>query len=226
MSVSEFFKKLFSRVLTLNCLGIIVLSIVLCIGSLVFLNFYTHHGVEITVPDVRGVAYDVAQKKLKALGLVMEVTDTGYVYNAAPYSVLEQSIKPGEQVKPGRIIYLTINASGPRLLTMPDLADNCSRREAEDKLQILGFKLGAPEYIMGDPDWVYGVKINGKNVPAGAKVSSGTPITLVIGVGGEDDEYNGNDSLDYIINTPEEETEEIIEGTKEEPSKQTENYYD
>ncbi len=36
------------------------------------------------------------------------------------------------------------------------------------------------------------------------KVSVNTPITLVVGKGGVDEEYNGNDSLDYILNAPKE----------------------
>lgn len=214
MTISEFFKKIFSRTLFGNCLGIVVVTIVLALASLLFINIYTHHGKEVSVPNICGMDQSVAQRKLEALGLRMEVTDTGYVYNAAPFSVLEQNLKPGEKVKPGRIILITINADGPRQIALPDIADNCSRREAEDKLRVLGFKLGATEYVQGDPDWVYGIKVNGKNVMAGTRVSVNSPITLVVGSGGSIEEYNGNDSLDYVKNAPpeEEETEIIEEG--------------
>ena len=211
MTISEFFKKIFSRMLFGNCLGIVITTIVLAFASLLFINLYTHHGREVIVPNVCGLNQDVAQKKLEALGLRMEVTDTGYVYNAAPFSVLEQNLKPGDKVKPGRIVLITINANGPRQIAIPDIADNCSRREAEDKLRVLGFKLGATEYIQGDPEWVYGVKVNGRNVTTGTKVSVTSPITLVVGSGGSTEEYNGNDSLDYIKNAPREEEDEIIE---------------
>lgn len=212
MTISEFFKKIFSRTLFGNCLGIVVVTIVLALASLLFINIYTHHGREVSVPNICGMDQSVAQRKLEALGLRMEVTDTGYVYNAAPFSVLEQNLKPGEKVKPGRIILITINADGPRQIALPDIADNCSRREAEDKLRVLGFKLGATEYVQGDPDWVYGIKVNGKNVMAGTRVSVNSPITLVVGSGGSIEEYNGNDSLDYVKNAPPEEEEtEIVE---------------
>lgn len=210
MSISGFFKKIFSPLLMGNCLGMIVVAILLAAGMMVFLNIYTHHGTEIEVPDICGLDEETAKHKLEALGLKCEVTDTGYVYKAAPFTVLEQSMKPGEKVKPGRIIGLTVNADGPRKVTLPDIADNCSRREAEDKLRVLGFKLGATEYITGDTDWVYGVKVNGKNVTAGMKVSINSPIVLVVGAGGMDYEYNGNDSLDYILNDTGAD-EEIIE---------------
>lgn len=211
MSITDFFRNLFSKRLMTGCLGMVLVTVLLAGGALLFINVYTHHGEEINVPDICGVDQNVAIRKLEALGLKGEVVDTGYVYNAAPYSVLEQSVKAGEKVKPGRIIYLTINANGPRLIAIPDVADNCSRREAEDKLRILGFRLGPTEYVTGEPDWVVGVKVGGKNVPAGTKVSAGSLVTLVVGSGGVDEEYNGNDSLDYILNAPEEENDEIIE---------------
>lgn len=191
-----------------NIVGVIVATIALVVASLLFINIYTRHGEEITVPNVCGMDQSVAEKKLEAMGLKMEVTDTGYVYNAAPLSVLEQSIKAGDKVKPGRIICVTINSDGPKQIAIPDIADNCSRREAEDKLRVLGFKLAATEYVVGDPEWVVGVKVNGKNVSAGTKVSVNSPITLVVGKGGLDEEYNGNDSLDYILNTPKETEDE------------------
>ena len=211
MSINEFFKKIFSPLLMGNCLGIVLASVALLIGALFFLDSYTRHGDSVEIPDVRGLDEQTAKSKLEAVGLLAEVTDTGYVYRATPYSVLEQSLLPDEKVKPGRTLYLTINADGPRKIALPDVADNCSRREAEDKLKVLGFKLGATEYIVGDPEWVYGIKVNGRDVSAGTRVSVNTPVVLVVGAGGLEEEYNGNDSLDYLLNVPIEE-EEIIEG--------------
>ena len=209
--MSAFIKKIFSPLVMLNCLGMILVVVLFFFGALAFIDFYTLHGEEGEVPKLTGVSEQIAYSKLKALGLKAEVRDTGYVHKAAPFEVLEQSIKPGTKIKPGRTIYLTINSNGSKRIELPDLADNCSRREAEDKLKTLGFKLGATEFIIGDPDWVYEVKVNGKTVKAGTRISVDLPITLVVGKGGLEDEYNGNDSLDYIFNAPFE-TDEPLEG--------------
>ncbi len=209
--MSAFIKKIFSPLVMLNCLGMILVVVLFFFGTLAFIDFYTLHGEEVEVPKITGVSEQIAYSKLKALGLKAEVRDTGYVHKAAPFEVLEQSIKPGTKIKPGRTIYLTINSNGSKRIELPDLADNCSRREAEDKLKTLGFKLGATEFIIGDPDWVYEVKVNGKTVKAGTRISVDLPITLVVGKGGLEDEYNGNDSLDYIFNAPFE-TDEPLEG--------------
>ena len=209
--MSAFIKKIFSPLVMLNCLGMILVVVLFFFGTLAFIDFYTLHGEEVEVPKLTGVSEQIAYSKLKALGLKAEVRDTGYVHKAAPFEVLEQSIKPGTKITPGRTIYLTINSNGSKRIELPDLADNCSRREAEDKLKTLGFKLGATEFIIGDPDWVYEVKVNGKTVKAGTRISVDLPITLVVGKGGLEDEYNGNDSLDYIFNAPFE-TDEPLEG--------------
>ena len=209
--MSAFIKKIFSPLVMLNCLGMILVVVLFFFGTLAFIDFYTLHGEEVEVPKITGVSEQIAYSKLKALGLKAEVRDTGHAHKAAPFEVLEQSIKPGTKIKPGRTIYLTINSNGSKRIELPDLADNCSRREAEDKLKTLGFKLGATEFIIGDPDWVYEVKVNGKTVKAGTRISVDLPITLVVGKGGLEDEYNGNDSLDYIFNAPFE-TDEPLEG--------------
>lgn len=207
MTLSCFFRKLFSPFLLGNCLGMVVATVLLVFAGLYFLGSYTDHGDSIVVPNVRGQKVDVAQQKLAALGLKSEVVDTGYVDTYVGDVVLEQAIRPGDKVKSGRIIELTVNAASARAIALPLLADNCSRREAEAKLKALGFKSVRVEFTPGDQDWVYNVKVNGLVAQAGDRVPVTTLITLVIGDGIVDEEFNGNDSLDYEIfgSAPEEE---------------------
>lgn len=211
MTATDFFKKITSNLLVANCLGVIVLTFILAVGSLFFIDIYTRHNENITVPNLIGMSVADAEEALDELGLRLEVADTGYVQKNAPLTILEQAILPNKEVKEGRIIHVTINADGPRKIAIPDVADNCSRREAEDKFQILGFKLGPIEYVTGESDWVIGVKVNGRNINAGTKVSINQPITLVVGKGTEE-LFNGDDSLDYILNAPIDEESEILEG--------------
>lgn len=212
MDLKTFRNKIFSRMLLGNCLGLAGVFLLCIIGAGIFLSQYTRHGEAVEIPDLTGQSSEMAIRKLQSLGLSAEVTDTGYVERLPAGAVLEQSIRPGEKVKPGRQLTLTINAAEPRKVALPDVADNCSRREAEDRLRTLGFRLGATEYIVGDPDWVYGVKVNGREVAAGTRLSVKTPVTLVVGGGGYEDEYNGNDSLDFIINSEQDAAEhEVLE---------------
>ena len=96
---------------------------------------------------------------------------------------------------------------------MPDIADNCSLREAEARLKALGFKLAPNEYIEGDKDWVLGVKCRGQNVAAGERVPIDAPVTLVVGnseIDGSMDEdgfdsWSDSDSTGIITDTEDEE---------------------
>ena len=211
MTLSNFFKKIFSPFLMGNCLGMIVVSLALVFVTLEFLQCYTNHGDNVTMPNMRGLKLDIVEQKLEALGLRCEVVDTGYIDTYVGDVVLEQSVRPGDKIKVGRIIELTINASSARAIALPQLADNCSRREAEAKLKSLGFKSIIIERIQGDQDWVYNVKANGETVQAGTRIPVTTRITLVIGNGAVDEEFNGNDSLDYEIFGPGNEDNDIIE---------------
>ena len=85
------------------------------------------------------------------------------------------------EVKSGREIYLVVNAASTPTLTLPDIADNSSLREAQAKLRAMGFKLGPVEYVAGDKDWVYGVKSRGRNVYAGERVPIDVPLVLQVG---------------------------------------------
>lgn len=186
-----------------NCLGAVVLTIVLLILLMLFLDIYTHHNNEIEVPDLSKKSYAVVSEQLSEKGLYVVVQDTGYVRNLPADVVLGQSVAPGQKVKEGRVIYVTINAAEASAVPVPDVANNSSYRQAESKLAVLGFKLTAPKYITGDKDWVYGVEARGRSVAAGEKVSIDIPLTLVVGDGFNQDDYNEDSELDFFVDDEE-----------------------
>lgn len=198
MTVKEFYQRITGRYLWGNLLAMLLTLVVGIVGVFVFLNFYTHHGETIAVPDLRGQRTEVAMRKLEALGMRGEVVDTGYNPRELADVILDQDLEPGYQVKVNRLIRLTVNAASPRPVTLPDIADNCSLREAKMRLEILGFRLTPIRRIRGDLDWVYAVEARGKEVRKGDKLNVNIPLTLVVGDGTEDEVFNGNDSLDRL----------------------------
>ena len=72
-------------------------------------------------------------------------------------------------------------------MSVPDIMDNSSLRQAEAKLRALGFRVTEPEYISGEKDWVYSVTYKGRTLNAGDKVPHEALLTLHVG--------NGNDEL-------------------------------
>lgn len=195
MKPTEFFKKLTSLSLWLNLLAMVVVIVLLCILSQVAMRFYTNHGESIAVPDVRRHSFEAAKEVLDDLDMNVEVSDTGYIKTLPPGTVLEQMPAPGTHVKSGRTIYLIINASATPTLALPDVIDNSSYREAQAKLMSMGFKVGPPQYISGEKDWVYGILVDGHSVATGERVSVESPLILQVGNG----QREAADSL-YLMN--------------------------
>ncbi|MBR7052512.1 MAG: PASTA domain-containing protein, partial [Bacteroidaceae bacterium] len=140
--------------------------------------------------------------QLETLGLEAVVADSGYNRQLPPGTILEQLPAAGSEVKSGRSIYLTINSTSAPMLVMPDIADNCSMREAEARLSALGFKLSPAEFVPGDKDWVIAVKCHGRYVMRGERLPAETYVTLVVGSGTTED-------LDSLA-AEEEEEEEVL----------------
>ena len=194
MTSSEFINKFKSKYLWGNLMAMVVVVALLCVGVKYGIDLYTHHGEAIAIPDIRHKSFADAQRILDDAGLEIEVTDTGYVKNLPPDCVLEQSPGPGEKVKTGHVIYVTINAGHTPTITIPDVIDNSSLREAMAKLTAMGFKLGPPQYIPGEEDWVYGILVKGRHVVAGDKVSIDAVLTIQVGNGQRD----AGDSVNFV----------------------------
>lgn len=197
MSLKNFIRKLFGPIIWGNLLVMVLLALALVVGLWFFLESYTHHGEKVPVPNVKGMLLEDASYALEEVGLVPSVTDSSYNKSLPPGTILEQQPVSGREVKSGREISLTINTNRTPTLVVPDIADNCSLREAEAKLRAQGFKIGPTEYVPGDKDWVLGVKCRGRNVLAGERVPLDAPLVLVVGnsvTGDEDDELAEGDS--------------------------------
>lgn len=193
MKTKDFFRKIFSLRLWINLASMLLVVVLLCWGVKFGIDVYTHHGEEIPIPDVRRMAFADAEHVLEGAGLKIVVSDTGYVKTLPADCVLEQSPEPGRAVKSGRIIYVVINSSSSPVLTIPDIIDNCSYREARAKLTAMGFKVGPTEYIPGEKDWVYGLKSRGRSLQNGQKISVNDVVILQVGDGMRD----MNDSIIY-----------------------------
>lgn len=183
MTSREFFHKFNSTYIWGNILAIVILVLLLAIGVKFGLDYYTLHGESIVVPNVIHKQYDDAVDIMDKVGLKIEVTDTGYVKDLPPDCILEQSPVGGKRVKSTHVIYVTINAASAPSLVIPDIIDNNSLREAQAQLLSMGFKVGEPEYIPGEKDWIYGILVNGKHVQAGDRVPADAVIVLQVGDG-------------------------------------------
>ena len=148
MKTSEFFGKLKSTYFWGNILAMIIVVAGVCWGTSFAIDIYTHHGESV-------------------------VSDTGYVKSLPPDCILEQSPAAGSHVKTGHVIYVIVNASRSPEISLPDIIDNSSLREAMAKLTAMGFKLTQPQFVPGEKDWVVGVVAGTRQLQAGAHYRSG-----------------------------------------------------
>ena len=194
MKSSVFFGKFKSSYLWGNILAMALVVLIIIIGIKYALDIYTRHGEAIPVPDIRHKSQADAERLLQDQGLAMMVTDTGYVKTLPANYILEQIPVAGEKVKSGHVVYVIINSGNTPTITLPDIIDNSSLREAIAKLKAMGFKVGPPKYITGEKDWVYGVTVRGKNVATGDKIPVDATVTVLAGNG----ERGADDAINYV----------------------------
>lgn len=177
-----------------HLLAMLLVMLLFCIGVKVGLDIYTRHGQEVEVPNLMNMSFDQAKLLLDEYDLNIQVADSGYNKRLPADCILAQMPGATAKVKAGHIIYVTVNSPSSPTVTIPDIIDNSSLREAEAKLAAMGFKLLPPKRIVGEKDWVYGIISRGRRVGTGDRVSTDAPLTLIVGTGGYEAE---EDDMDY-----------------------------
>lgn len=187
----NFFNK---HLILTNILLICLTAVVLVILAMYGLDIWTSHGKVQVVPNVRSMTVMEATSVLKGCGLKVEVSDSVYDTQVARGAVFEQVPPAGNRVKPGRTVFLTINAVSPRQVTMPDLV-GISLRQARATLQSLGFSDIREVRVPSDyKDLVVAVKSMGVGLRAGTKMPLDATIIIEVGEG-----YDPYESLDDSI---------------------------
>ncbi|MFD2566219.1 PASTA domain-containing protein [Pseudotenacibaculum haliotis] len=149
-----------------------------------WLGFTTNHDQKIQVPDLNRMSLTDVESKLKELNLDFIVIDSASYNPSYPKrSVIEQSPEAGDFVKERRKIYLTLNPSKYRDITIPDL-NGRSKRQAMTQLQSIGFEIGEFSYIKDiGKDVVRGLKYKGRTLKPGEKLPKNSVIDMVLGDG-------------------------------------------
>lgn len=200
MGLKSYFTGRSGKIFWINVLLMVVVLVGLPLAGLEYLDNYTHHGEKIEVADVVGQNMFEAEITLNRLGLKAVVADSVYKRDMPAGVIVWQVPKAGNEVKSGRIIYLTKNLDHEPLIELPDLVGNSSRREAEAQLRSMGFKLEPDEMVEDEPEGlVVGIKQNGRRLRADERISKGLPLTLCVGAGYDDDTVYVDNSL--IVDT-------------------------
>ena len=129
------------------------------------LHFHTRQNNLIEVPDLFQVQLIDANEMLSDLKLNFEVIDsTHFNPEISPFSVLEQQPRAFEQVKRGRKIYLTLNPSTYRKVSIPNVVQVTYRNNI-------------------GKDMVLALRFEGDEIEPGEKIPKSSKVDLVLGNG-------------------------------------------
>ncbi|MDE5886289.1 MAG: PASTA domain-containing protein [Muribaculaceae bacterium] len=207
--------------------NIIVIALVAFLGIWIVylsLQIFTKHGTTDVVPKVENMSYTQAINILHENGFRVDIRDSIYKEDMKPGFVIEQFPKAGATVKPGRKIFLYINA----VHTKEVIIDN-DRRPAEDalkgypprlgmaRLQELGFKNIRVVRVLGESDRILRVIANGKVVKKTQKVPLNARLTLEVQDGRLSTLRDSLQNEELRVYTEEQPVEEPVEEPVTEP---------
>ncbi len=158
--------------------------IVLAFVALQWLKSSTHHGQFVQVPDLARMSVTDMRQTLEEAGLRYEVVDSAnYDPDFPRFSIREQNPLAGSQVKVNRKIYVTVNPSGYKKVTVPDIIQ-VTQRNAASMLRAVGLEIERVTYIdeLGK-DMVYRIRFQGKYINPGDKLPKTSKIELICGNG-------------------------------------------
>ncbi len=182
--MGNFFKFLRSKSFLIQLGLALVVTVVLVILTLRWLNHSTNHGEFVEVPDFAKMSVIDMRKAIEDAGLRYEVLDSAnYNPDYPRFSIIEQDPKAGNKVKENRKIYFTVNPSGYKKVTVPNIIQ-VTQRNASSMLKAVGLDVQRVTYIdeLGK-DMVYQIKFKGKYIKPGDKLPKTSKIELVCGNG-------------------------------------------
>ena len=180
----NFLNFLRSRVFLINLALALVAVVVISFVTLQWLESTTRHGEFVQVPDLGRMSVPEMHQAVEAAGLRYEVVDSANFDPEYPrFSIIEQNPPAGNRVKENRKIYVTVNPSGYKKVSVPDIIQ-VTQRNAESMLRAVGLEVERVTYIdeLGK-DMVYRIRHDGKYINPGDKLPKTSRVELICGNG-------------------------------------------
>ncbi|MGI9545776.1 MAG: PASTA domain-containing protein [Flavobacteriaceae bacterium] len=182
--MKNFINFIRSRVFLIN-LGLAFLALILIsFLALQWLKKSTNHGEFVQVPDLSKLSVTEMRDVIENSNLRYVVLDSANYNPEFPrFSIIEQDPPAGNKVKQKRKIYVTVNPSGYKKVTIPNVIQ-VTQRNAASMLRAVGLDVQRVTYIdeLGR-DMVYYIKYKGKTINPGDKLPKTSKIELVCGNG-------------------------------------------
>lgn len=170
-----------------NLLIILVVAVLGIVIVYFSIAIFTKHGESNVVPKIENISYTEAIKILHDKGFRVDIRDSLFRDDVKPGYVIEQFPKGNSVVKPGRKIFLYINAVHPKEVVIDndnnpreDALRSFSFRQGMAKLEELGFKNIRVVRVLGDNDCIVKILANGKVVKKMQKVPVNAQIVVEV----------------------------------------------
>ena len=182
--IMNFLRFLYSKTFIIHLLLAFLAGLLFVYLSLSFLKYITFHNEYQSVPDLKGIPLINLSQITEDKNLRFEIIDSSkFNPNLPPLSVMEHIPGPGKLVKKNRRIYVTLNPSGYRRISVPDVVQ-ITRRNAEVTLMSVGFSIGEIIYKNNiGKDMVLEMRYKGEPLEAGTLLQKTEAIDLVLGNG-------------------------------------------
>ena len=161
------------------------LAVIAVLLVFLYLRISTDHNNQITLNDLTGLTLEQTLELLEERELNYHIRDSN-TYNESylPLAVVQQNPLPGNQVKLGRTIYLSLNASKPPLVEFPNFVGNKPYDGVlvymKNRDLVLGKEERRPSIGEGE---VLEIWVNGKQLKSDTVLREGTIIDFVVGSG-------------------------------------------
>ena len=166
-----------------NVLLAAAIVIAIVISIILWMRSYTHHGEEVEIPQITGLYIPEAEALLANSGLTIDVIDSTYSQRVPLGTIVEQTPPAESHAKRGRAVYVVLNASAHRQVTLPELHD-ISYRQAESILRQLNLTVSEVLYEPNEyRDLVLDIRQGETALEAGDKLTEGESVVLVVGQG-------------------------------------------
>lgn len=228
--------------------NIVVIFFVAILGIIIIylsLQIFTKHGHSEIVPGVENMSYTQAINILHENGFRVDIRDSIYKEDVKPGYVIEQFPKSGSAVKPGRKIFLYINAVHPKEVVIDDdnnpsedALKSFSFRQGMARLEELGFKKISIVRVLGDNDCIVKITANGRVVKKTEKVPVNASIVVEVYDGRlgalrdslQNEEYyryTSEPDYDYDVSrTTEDAVQEVVTTVESETPEDDSNFFE
>lgn len=173
----------------------------------VLMPTYTRYDAVLQVPDVTGTELEEAREILAAHGLALGEGQPRFDQSRPLNEILDQTPLPFASVKPGRTIYVTLNAGAVPRVTVPRVL-GLSLKQAGHQLKAAGLRV---ESEWPDPlPYLHANAITKQEPAPGAVVQQGDGVQLWYGTGLGDNMVQVPD----VTGLAPDEAQQVLEGKR------------